>query len=145
MFPVCFRKILIFFLYVLNGLTIRQTSYTLKVTVSWQYHCVAKECKMPKMQRMCSQTCFKVYQFHNYWVSFTCSLLYIYILQIAKDAKECVQECVSEFISFITSEYPFTLSSYWVSSLIPGIWPNACSSYLIYNQTKEVFDILKLF
>lgn len=24
--------------------------------------------------------------------------------QIAKDAKECVQECVSEFISFITSE-----------------------------------------
>ena len=28
--------------------------------------------------------------------------------QIAKDAKECVQECVSEFISFITSEYPFS-------------------------------------
>lgn len=27
-----------------------------------------------------------------------------FILQIAKDAKECVQECVSEFISFITSE-----------------------------------------
>lgn len=26
------------------------------------------------------------------------------ILQIAKDARECVQECVSEFISFITSE-----------------------------------------
>lgn len=26
------------------------------------------------------------------------------VLQIAKDAKECVQECVSEFISFITSE-----------------------------------------
>jgi nuclear transcription Y subunit beta len=25
-------------------------------------------------------------------------------LQIAKDARECVQECVSEFISFITSE-----------------------------------------
>ena len=25
-------------------------------------------------------------------------------MQIAKDAKECVQECVSEFISFITSE-----------------------------------------
>jgi hypothetical protein len=25
-------------------------------------------------------------------------------VQIAKDAKECVQECVSEFISFITSE-----------------------------------------
>ena len=28
------------------------------------------------------------------------------VFQIAKDAKECVQECVSEFISFITSEYP---------------------------------------
>ncbi|MEE6480121.1 hypothetical protein FKM82_012469 [Ascaphus truei] len=27
-----------------------------------------------------------------------------YFSQIAKDAKECVQECVSEFISFITSE-----------------------------------------
>ena len=29
------------------------------------------------------------------------------IQQVAKDAKECLQECVSEFISFITSEYPF--------------------------------------
>jgi hypothetical protein len=28
--------------------------------------------------------------------------------KIAKEAKECVQECVSEFISFITSEYPFS-------------------------------------
>lgn len=27
-----------------------------------------------------------------------------YYYQIAKDARECVQECVSEFISFITSE-----------------------------------------
>lgn len=27
--------------------------------------------------------------------------------KIAKDAKECVQECVSEFISFVTSEYRF--------------------------------------
>eukprot|EP01130_Rhizamoeba_saxonica_P001970 TRINITY_DN1178_c0_g1_i6.p1 TRINITY_DN1178_c0_g1~~TRINITY_DN1178_c0_g1_i6.p1 ORF type:complete len:140 (-),score=23.57 TRINITY_DN1178_c0_g1_i6:642-1061(-) len=26
--------------------------------------------------------------------------------KISKGAKECVQECVSEFISFITSEYP---------------------------------------
>jgi len=32
---------------------------------------------------------------------------YCFLFQIAKDAKECVQECVSEFISFITSEYPF--------------------------------------
>lgn len=28
----------------------------------------------------------------------------LFCSQIAKDAKECVQECVSEFISFITSE-----------------------------------------
>lgn len=27
-----------------------------------------------------------------------------FVFQIAKDARECVQECVSEFISFITSE-----------------------------------------
>lgn len=30
--------------------------------------------------------------------------------KIAKDAKETVQECVSEFISFITSEYALPLS-----------------------------------
>lgn len=29
---------------------------------------------------------------------------FVLLLQIAKDARECVQECVSEFISFITSE-----------------------------------------
>ncbi|CAG0893033.1 unnamed protein product [Darwinula stevensoni] len=28
----------------------------------------------------------------------------VYGMNIAKDARECVQECVSEFISFITSE-----------------------------------------
>lgn len=33
----------------------------------------------------------------------TVDLFYI-TPKIAKDAKECVQECVSEFISFITSE-----------------------------------------
>lgn len=27
--------------------------------------------------------------------------------KISKDSKETVQECVSEFISFVTSEYPF--------------------------------------
>lgn len=33
--------------------------------------------------------------------------------KIAKEAKECMQECVSEFISFITSEgtEPFILNS----------------------------------
>lgn len=29
--------------------------------------------------------------------------------KIAKDAKETVQECVSEFIAFITSEYPWVV------------------------------------
>lgn len=29
---------------------------------------------------------------------------WFWYLQIAKDARECIQECVSEFISFITSE-----------------------------------------
>lgn len=33
-----------------------------------------------------------------------CKIIYNFSSQIAKDAKECVQECVSEFISFITSE-----------------------------------------
>ena len=27
--------------------------------------------------------------------------------KISKDAKECMQECASELLSFITSEYPF--------------------------------------
>lgn len=36
--------------------------------------------------------------------SFGSSCLHLFFAQIAKDAKECVQECVSEFISFITSE-----------------------------------------
>jgi nuclear transcription Y subunit beta len=31
--------------------------------------------------------------------------------KVAKDAKETVQECVSEFISFITSEYPTAMIS----------------------------------
>jgi len=35
------------------------------------------------------------------------AILYTVLLQIAKEAKDCVQECVSEFVSFITSEYPF--------------------------------------
>lgn len=30
--------------------------------------------------------------------------------KIAKEAKECMQECVSEFISFITSEGMFNFS-----------------------------------
>lgn len=32
--------------------------------------------------------------------------------KIAKEAKECMQECVSEFISFITSEGQYLIPSY---------------------------------
>lgn len=35
--------------------------------------------------------------------------------KIAKEAKECMQECVSEFISFITSEGEWTLFCLWKS------------------------------
>lgn len=34
--------------------------------------------------------------------------------KISKDAKECVQECVSEFIAFVTSEYAFVSLYIWV-------------------------------
>ena len=39
--------------------------------------------------------------------------------KIAKDAKDTVQECVSEFISFITSEYETLLRA--LSSLIAAV------------------------
>lgn len=32
-----------------------------------------------------------------------------FFLKVSKDAKECMQECVSEFVSFLTSEYPLTV------------------------------------
>jgi histone H3/H4 len=37
--------------------------------------------------------------------------------KIAKEAKECMQECVSEFISFITSE-GMTVSSLLLAGII---------------------------
>jgi nuclear transcription Y subunit beta len=47
--------------------------------------------------------------------------------KIAKDGKECLQECVSEFISFITSEYVVRT---WCSSLqsesMHVLWNDAC-------------------
>ena len=36
--------------------------------------------------------------------------------KIAKEAKECMQECVSEFISFITSEGTSNLSTSIIST-----------------------------
>lgn len=42
--------------------------------------------------------------------------------KIAKEAKECMQECVSEFISFITSEGTFpSWSTFWPDRSAPGI------------------------
>lgn len=35
--------------------------------------------------------------------------------KIAKEAKECMQECVSEFISFITSEGELLLPTAWIN------------------------------
>ena len=43
--------------------------------------------------------------------------------KIAKDARECVQECVSEFISFITSEASDRCQAEKVS--------NKCSSFVL--------------
>ena len=42
--------------------------------------------------------------------------------KIAKEAKECMQECVSEFISFITSEGGFRFAS--------GQVPSGCSEMI---------------
>lgn len=39
--------------------------------------------------------------------------------KIAKEAKECMQECVSEFISFITSEGPPPMPTYFSISKAP--------------------------
>lgn len=50
--------------------------------------------------------------------------------KIAKDAKDTVQECVSEFISFITSEYvPFSSSPCFASLDICG---NASLKMIFY-------------
>jgi histone H3/H4 len=49
--------------------------------------------------------------------------------KIAKEAKECVQECVSEFISFITSEYPF----YTVTANSYPILTSSLTLYPIYS------------
>lgn len=38
--------------------------------------------------------------------------------KIAKDAKDCVQACVSEFISFVTSEYICSILSFFATSFL---------------------------
>ena len=38
--------------------------------------------------------------------------------KISKEAKECVQQCVSEFIAFVTSEY--VVSRQWAVRTIPA-------------------------
>ena len=52
--------------------------------------------------------------------------------KIAKEAKECMQECVSEFISFITSEGQSRLSS----PLLPP-WILMCLSQLRRNVNRR--------
>ncbi len=64
--------------------------------------------------------------------------------KIAKDAKETIQECVSEFISFITSEYPQTfvcmsvlclwMEKWWSVSLI-RFQGSALASYEIAHPS----------
>ena len=44
------------------------------------------------------------------------------LLQVSKDAKECMQECVSEFISFITSEYPPVVNMYVCMHCVKYVW-----------------------
>lgn len=44
--------------------------------------------------------------------------------KIAKEAKECMQECVSEFISFITSEGTYCFSAIGLASALV-LWKGA--------------------
>lgn len=55
--------------------------------------------------------------------------------KIAKEAKECMQECVSEFISFITSEgmFIFTFLIFFVLVPIGGVGV----IYNIYDISRE--------
>lgn len=57
--------------------------------------------------------------------------------KIAKDAKDTVQECVSEFISFVTSEY-FFFSSFSLSPLILFL----PFRFSLFNRTAFVFILL---
>lgn len=51
--------------------------------------------------------------------------------KIAKDAKETVQECVSEFISFITSEcVSFFLYLFMWLYVASGFWSNGKSNFV---------------
>src|SRR3954467_7163740 len=50
--------------------------------------------------------------------------------KIAKEAKECMQECVSEFISFITSEGKLSSFPGWQSRIGPDV--------LTYHSVREV-------
>jgi len=57
--------------------------------------------------------------------------------KIAKDAKETVQECVSEFISFITSEYPFIRTPTTRHKKMSTSLSDLCSESIasnVYNQ-----------
>ncbi len=53
--------------------------------------------------------------------------------KIAKEAKECMQECVSEFISFITSEGKCS----YISNSFPQPSLSRAASGLILSQSKH--------
>lgn len=54
--------------------------------------------------------------------------------KIAKEAKECMQECVSEFISFITSEGKCN----FLPLLSPSLGATRLKRYLTYHSLGEV-------
>lgn len=63
--------------------------------------------------------------------------------KIAKDAKETVQECVSEFISFVTSEYAFEI--YRLCSFDLSDFYLLCDFYMFCDQLSLLAGIVVIF
>ncbi|KAJ3313808.1 hypothetical protein HDU76_002548 [Blyttiomyces sp. JEL0837] len=61
--------------------------------------------------------------------------------KIAKDAKECVQECVSEFISFITSEASDRCQLEKRKNIIGDdiLWAMQSLGFENYNETLKIY------
>ena len=58
--------------------------------------------------------------------------------KIAKEAKECMQECVSEFISFITSEGTYYLACPTVAANGIALTPETASEKCQQEKRKTV-------
>jgi len=58
--------------------------------------------------------------------------------KIAKEAKECMQECVSEFISFITSEGTYHLACPTVAAIGIALTPETASEKCQQEKRKTV-------